>query len=216
MQKSAFCGTAAASHLTRGCFYGCPNRERKLMPVFKRPAPFYTQQMGSRRMVKWAVTLTMADFCFWGKGLLTDRRKASQGQWQEMFSRYTQRPSELPTGAVFLILRDWESITATGKVQSIPWHLKRSNSQTVEQGSRWSWLRGSQLSMCPQPQDHRDSDSSSARICLIPPISDRYVHESATILRQNHVSRHAPAAWWRGKQGIQRPRVLQPLEYNSI
>lgn len=170
MQTSTFYVTSAVCHLTWRCFYGCPKCEWKLIPIL-RDQPLSTPS-------RWEVSGWL-NWSLWpllrGKDHLTERRMASQGQWPEMFSHYTYVTLRTPQST----LNDWERITASGKVQSITWHLRhRAILKEYSKEVKWSQLKGSQLWMWPQPQDPCDSDSSSERLCLRPPISGPHCHES--------------------------------------
>lgn len=154
---------------------------------------------------------------------------ASQGQWQEMFSHYIYVALRTPQSASFLILHDWERITASGKVRSITWHLRHGAIlKEYSKEVKCSRLKGSQLWMWLQPQDHCDSYPSSGKLCLHPPINDPHCHESSPCsarimclfipLHGGEGSRDTQRTWCgaKGNTCIKRPRILQPFEYMRI
>lgn len=122
MQNSTFCRTTAECHLSRSCFYRGPKCEWKLMPIFKRPAPFHTQEMGHQWVISW-LWLIIADRSLCG-GKASSQREGWQARTRQV-SYCTNVALRTPQGAFLLILHDWECILHQAKAcltQFRAWH----------------------------------------------------------------------------------------------
>lgn len=206
MQNRIFCRTTAICHLSRSCFHRRPKCEWELMPIFKRPAPFHTQEMGHQ----WVINLVVTDHC-WSIPFVRERppHREKDGKSGQDISYCTNVALRAPQGAFLLFL--WlRMYSASGKslpdsVQSMAW--------------LWMWL---------YPRGLSDSDSISVSVCLNPsnqwpppfPTRIRCVSVSLHVGQRSQCS-HAQRTWrgaliMHGSKGLEFCNPLKTIPFGNL